>query len=151
MTYATGLEFSKENSGAVLFLTWDSNVAECGSFALKPLQLLQYFALLKWQHVVHVFGAEKSSDHHGTVHLCFWQIQKCKWGHISTCTTCFLLLCSFPFNLILLSFLVILSYDNRGCPLHLNSFHVTSFPPFCNLDTCPVSTLVDTFPSPESR
>ena len=46
-----------------------------GSFAHKPLQLLQYFCLLKCQHVVHVFGAEKSKDHHGTVHLCFWQTQ----------------------------------------------------------------------------
>ena len=74
--YVFWVDFHKDASGAVLFLFWASNVAVYGSFALKPLQRLQYFALLKWQHVVHVFGAEESKDHHGAVQLCFWQTQK---------------------------------------------------------------------------
>ena len=57
---------------------------------------------------------------------------------------------SFPLNLIMPNFFAMLSHDKKvvpsTCVISCPSFH-----PLQSLKACSVSTLVDTFPSPESR
>ena len=78
------------------------------------------------------------------VHLVMGILSSCK---ANVCPSC----CLYPFILFMSNFLDMLSHDKRGYPfsLEFTSCHIPSS--FCIFETCQVSTLVDTSPSPESR
>ena len=122
-------------------------------FTLREFYPNNMYHMLQWLHFAQMltwytcFWIRKVCLSLRCCPIVFWQIQIWKWGHFFTGATWILSL-FFSFQSWSCQLLAMLSHDKKVVPFTCVIFLSSSFAIF---ETCPVSTLVDTSPSPESR